>query len=653
MLTIALVCAASVFVLVFAGAYYFRMGLKKRALLFLWAVRSLIVAALLCAFFQPVFKIPTVAPDDRGAVVLLDVSKSMRLFNADSSVSRFLSSLSHFSPGRTPGPGVVQTVCFGDSTRPLPRGTRASFSDEHSYFPNQLGRDMLSRNRSLIIVSDGNFSNPSLPRGLLEDKTCYYVTLPSFSPRPFLRAEFLSAQRQAAQDSVFIARLLVQGYKKAGGPIDVTAASSGKRVARATCKAQAGYFSDTVSIRMPTSRPGRFLYTIVAADSADSLSMLLYCACDVVPRTLNTRICATRPTLDKRFISLALSKDAAWKLDTAGADVLFVLEWDGAAQEALSRLKPTGTVVFIGCAPGSGQVVVPDTFSLMSLQPDDSLARRLELRRMPPPTEILAGARSFPAPLHSILGCIARKAAPLDTLPFLASGVYGNHPALFCAARGLWAMEFLPLSMDRENETFSFMEYIVSIVKNQFLKNLNRAFFMYPASPEVTNLDTVPFCIIAPSEMVAAGPQSGVVHFILSNKNNIVLDTMFRLELNEALGNQTIRLRPLHAGTYAYMATLSSKGSRFTYADSLFVQDDDLEMSVHGQNALILNDLATPIEMNDSAGLRRALADDIGQESHGTIFRTIRITHSWGLLAVLFVLLGLEWLIRRKIGLDS
>jgi hypothetical protein len=651
MFSIALVCAASAAALVFAAFYYLRGGLKKWAFFSLWAVRALFVAALLCAFFQPVFKIPIVEPKDRRAVVLLDVSKSMRLFNADSSVSRFMAALSNPPLGGPRGLAADQ-ICFGDSTRALPRRTRASFSDEHSFFPDGFGQDQRMRGRSILIVSDGNWSNPSLPRALFENNTCYYVKLPSFSPRPFLHAEFIAPQQPVIQDSASIARLLLQGYKKTDSPLDVIAAFSGRRIAHTTCKARTGYFSDTVSIRLPSSKPGRFLYTIAAADPADSLGALLYRVCDVLPRTVRARVCATRPSLDKRFISLALSKDA-WKLDTAAADVLFILEWDAKAQVALSRLKPTGTAVFIGCAPGSRQVIVPDTFSLMALAPDDSLAQRLELRRMPPPTEILADARLFPAPLRTILGCIARKAAPLDTLPFLAYGGYGSHPAIFCAARNAWAMEFLPLSLDQENETFSFLEYIVSIAKNQFLKNLNRNFFMYPATSEVNNLDSVVFCIVPPSEIVSSAPQSGSIHFTLSNGNNILLDTMFRLELNEVSGNQTIRVSPFPAGAYAYKATLSIKDSHFTYEDSLFVQENNLEMSVQGQNTLILNDLAIPLEMTDTAGLRRALANDAGQESHGTIFRTIRITHSWPLLAVLFVLLGLEWLVRRKIGLDS
>ena len=58
MYTIALVCAASVAVLVFAGVYYFHSGLKIRTFIFLWAVRALIIAALLCAFFSPFSRYP-------------------------------------------------------------------------------------------------------------------------------------------------------------------------------------------------------------------------------------------------------------------------------------------------------------------------------------------------------------------------------------------------------------------------------------------------------------------------------------------------------------------------------------------------------------------------------------------------------------------
>lgn len=653
--TIVIICAASSAVLFFAALYYSRAGLKKGIFLFLWVLRALIVLAFLCAFFQPVCTIPTIAPKDRGALVLLDVSKSMRLFNADSSIFRFMAALTNYSSGKPRGPVPVRMVCFGDSTRACDRGSPVSFSDEHSYFPNHLEQDPQSHSR-VLIISDGNWSNPSLPRGLFEDKTCYYVKLPAFSPRPFLHMEFISTQQQVVQDSISIARLLLQGFKKTDGSLDIAAMASGIRAARASCKVTAGYFSDTVSIRLPSSRPGRSLCTIVAVDSTDSLSSLLYCVCDVAPRALKASVCATQPTLDKRFITLALSKGEAWKLDSAGTDVLFILGWDSAAQEALSRLKPSGIAVFIGCVPGTGQVASLDTFSLMSLLPDDSLAQRLELQRMPPPTEIIINARSLIASMHPILGCIARKAALHDTLPFLAYGTYGSHSALFCAARNVWTMEFLPLSVDKENETYSFLEYIVSVAKKQFLRNLNHNFFLYPAASEVYDHDSIAFCIIAPSEMASAAPQSGIIHCTLgslANKNGNVLDTTFFLAPNEASGNQIVRLRPFPAGTYAYKASLSLKETRLSYSDTLFVQTNNLEMSVHGQNTLILNDLAIPVEMNDSAGLRSALAHDIGQESHATITRTIQIRQSWWLLAVLFVLLGLEWLIRRKIGLDS
>lgn len=100
MLIIALVCAGSSAVLLLTTLYYFRIGFKKGTVILLWAVRALIILALLCAFFQPVFKIRTIAPKDRGTIVLLDVSKSMRLFNADSSISRFLAALTNLSSGK-------------------------------------------------------------------------------------------------------------------------------------------------------------------------------------------------------------------------------------------------------------------------------------------------------------------------------------------------------------------------------------------------------------------------------------------------------------------------------------------------------------------------------------------------------------------------
>ena len=651
MLTIALAFAVSLAVFLLTALYYFRIGLKKTIFFSLCAIRALIVMALCAIIFQPTFKISTIAPEDQGAIVVLDVSKSMRLFNADSSLSRFLATLKNIPSGKPHGSVPVRIVCFGDSTRLLSQGSPISFSDEHSYFPNRLGQDLESHGR-VLIISDGNWSNPSLPRGLLQDKTCYYIKLPSFSPRPFLHTEFISTQQQVVQDSVSIVRLLIQGFKKTDGALDIAAMLSGRRVARASRKVNAGYFSDTVSVSLPSSRPGRSLCTVVAVDSSDSLSSLLYLVRNAVPRNFKASMCASRPTLDKRFIALALSKDQTWKFGDAGFDVLFILSWDSAAREALSKLKPTGIAVFIGCAPGADRVVVPDTFSLISFLPDDSLTQRLELQKMPPPPEIVSDTRPFSSPMHPILGCIARKATPFDTIPFLSYCAYGKHSALFCAARNVWTMEFLPLSVDKENETFSFLEYIVSVAKKQLLRNLNRNFFMYPAASEVYDRDSIAFCIVAPSEMTSAEPQSGTIHFTLEHNNNNVLDTTFFLALNEASGNQMICLRPFPAGTYAYKASLFLKEARFSYSDTLFVQENNLEMSVRGQNTLILNDLAIPIEMNDFEGLRTALASDIGQRNRATITRTIQIKHSWGLLAFLFVLFGMEWLIRRKIGLD-
>jgi len=118
-------------------------------------------------------------------------------------------------------------------------------------------------------------------------------------------------------------------------------------------------------------------------------------------------------------------------------------------------------------------------------------------------------------------------------------------------------------------------------------------------------------------------------------------------------GDQLIRIRPLDAGIYFYEARLTSKTLNMVYVDTLQVQNNDLEMSVRGQNTMLLNSFARPIEPNNTSAVRRMMTRDPGLAKNITVMRKIQIKQSWWLLILLFCFLGMEWLIRRKIGLDS
>jgi hypothetical protein len=654
-------CVILLSMLGYASWYYFRCRTPKAALSLLWLLRAGITAVLLFAFFQPSCNLRTIVPGGNNLTILLDVSKSMRLFNADFSVTGLWKLLRSCSNGPLGKRAPLRIFFFGDSARENLLSVDPVFSDKHSYFPTHFGDDIDASDRSTLIISDGNWSNASLPEAMLADKNCRYVRLSSCTPLPFLKADIAGDFQRAIQDSALSVRIYVQGYTKSAGKLFISGHSSAKQLARVGMNISGGYFSDTISLSFPTSRAGRFLYRIDVRDTIDSgLHAGTYAVCDIVPHTLKARIYSAGPSLDARFIALALSKNGDWNIirssDTVSQtpDALFFLDWDNGAERELASLKPASVAAFMGCAPGLDKKAIrPDTFAIVSRGPDDSLTQRLLSQQIPPPSEmIFPGKHSFSS-MRSLVGCRIQKTPQSDTLPFLAQGKIGGKSAFFCAVKNAWQMEFMPLSVTHENETNSFLDYIIGLVKKQVLQNLTHDFFMYPASSKIYENDSIDFRIVAPPEIESENGPPAFVRYSINKAGRSIVDTSISMTINPLSGDQLIRIRPLDAGIYSYQAMLTSKTLTMVYTDTLQVQNNDLEMSVRGQNTMLLNSFARPIEPNDTSAFRRMMTRDPGLAKSITVMRKIQVKQSWWLLILLFCLLGIEWLVRRKIGLDS
>ena len=654
-------CLILLSMLGYVSWYYSRCGTPKATLAGLWSLRAGIAAVLLCAFFQPSCNLRTIVPGGNNLTILLDVSKSMRLFNADSSVTgvwKLLRLCSNVPSGKR---APTRIFFFGDSARENLLSADPVFSDKHSYFPTHFGDDIDASDRSTLIISDGNWSNASLPEAMLADKSCQYVRLPSCTPLPFLKADIVGDFQRAIQDSALLVRIYVQGYTKSAGKLFVSGHSTAKQLARVGMNISGGYFNDTISLPISTSRAGRFLYRIDVRDTiAGGLHAGTYAVCDIVPHTVKARIYGDGPSLDARFLALALSKNGDWNIirssDTVShsPDALFFLDWDHGAEREFSALKPGSVAAFMGCAPSlDNQAFSPDTFAIVSRGPDDSLAQRLLSQQIPPPSEIIfPGKHSFSS-IRSLVGCRIQKTPQSDTLPFLAQGKLSGKSVFFCAVKNAWQMEFLPLSVTHENETNSFLDYIIGLVKKQVLQNLTHDFFMYPASSKIYENDSIDFRIVAPPEIESETGPPAFIRYSINKAGHSIVDTSISFMINPLSGDQLIRIRPLDAGIYSYQARLTSKTLSMVYADTLLVQNNDLEMSVRGQNTMLLNSFARPIELNDTAAFRRMMTPDPGLAKSITVMRKIQIKQSWWLLILLFCLLGTEWLVRRKVGLDS
>ena len=158
-------------------------GRRRRSRIVMIALRSALFLSLVIALLEPVLKFERLEQRKNVIPVLVDASGSMGLFRPDSSILPFLRSLR--AAGKNDPAGGIKFVfyCFGDSLRPCVSLDSMHFSDRQSLLPGSIPDKQARLSPLCVIVSDGHFSNASLPRGLFQDMTCLYLPLPPASPR--------------------------------------------------------------------------------------------------------------------------------------------------------------------------------------------------------------------------------------------------------------------------------------------------------------------------------------------------------------------------------------------------------------------------------------------------------------------------------------
>jgi hypothetical protein len=415
---------------------------------------------------------------------------SMRLFNPDSSVLPFLRKLDSLKKA-SPGHPGFKFYFFGDSVREFSPAQAGGFSDLHSFLPAAIREKTIRDAQFVLIISDGNLSNLSAPKGILQEKPCYYLKLPPASPRPVLQSELISLRESVPLDSPSAAILQIRGFNPKPRQIQLTCRQGALPVVQRIVKADSGYYSDTVTLRLPTSRQGRYVYTVSAHSAADTLRSALFFSQTVIPRQLRARIVSGSAVLDRRFLSMALQNDAQWRIvasESGECDALFLFDFNEGMSQALASLHPKGVAVFLGALPCSSRVeMTPASFSLVSADPYDTLASRIVAANIPPPSQLQLCLPAFLRHSRIALACLVTGPTGglgrLDTMPFITVGGFKGHSAVAVAGRGLWRTDFLPLSVARESETPAVMQYIAAFVKEQVVENLRENLAAFPGAP--------------------------------------------------------------------------------------------------------------------------------------------------------------------------
>jgi hypothetical protein len=76
-------------------------------------------------------------------------------------------------------------------------------------------------------------------------------------------------------------------------------------------------------------------------------------------------------------------------------------------------------------------------------------------------------------------------------------------------------------------------------------------------------------------------------------------------------------------------------------------------LSIQGQNTTLLNQIAVPLDGNDPRALSAVIERDPGLAKNVMNARIYQIKRSWWLWGIIVALFALEWVMRRKYGLDG
>jgi hypothetical protein len=641
-----------------ACIYYFRWrhaGLRSFTCAF---IRLLMLTSLVLAFYEPALHFTRFSTTPPSLAVLVDASQSMRLFTAQQTVSRFLEALNRHAGREGTAPARTSFFCFGDSLRRCRPDTGLIFSDRHSEFPRSLDEPEIRNAQYLLIVSDGNWSTIRNPGAGIGKKNCSYLVLPLPRYRPFIRMTASVEPASAPVDSPVTVSLFLYGYKQSSSPLEITGSLRGRQVWRRIAPVDSGFFSDTLHYSLPSSREGTYVYSIVVRSDADSLFCAGTCVSRITQAQLSAACFSGTPSLDQRFLALALSKRNGWKAARPGgapaADVAFFFEWNDETRGKIASLPVATTAVLVGCVPCDSADTVSDGLSGpragTGLVADTVRGLFIDL---PPPARVLRCVPPPPRVGYPMIwvAASARGKAFRDTVPVLLLSTVEDRRILVLAAGGIWRWDFWPLSLGRLEPGATFSDVFLEQVRELALANKNRSFLAYIENAPVYDTDSLHFRLVLPAT-VRFGTPLDVRFTITGPDGDTAADTLFA-GASFGAGASRVALGPVAPGTYGYACSIRWGSESARHDDTLFMLENNTELTAAQQNTLLLGELGAPVSPADTAEMESYLASLTGgRPAAATRRQTIHIRQSAVLLSLVFMLLAAEWWLRKRWRMD-
>ncbi len=641
---------------VLAISYYHRHIKSKWQIAFI-SIRILLFLTLFFSFIEPILTFERIASPSRVMPILIDNSLSMQLFNPDSSVVPFIDSLLKVKLDIDNNPIVFKPFLFGDSIAEFHQQSRIPFTNNQSFFPTYWRDKQTANAPCWLLISDGNFSNPSVPKELLSDKNVTYSVLPNPTIRANLKITVHTESTIAPKDSIFPVTVRYDGFSPVREDGILFCRINDKTVSRKSLNLGKGFFSDTTTIRLKSVHQGRFLFAISISMPRDTLYRTVYFPLTIVPSKFNAGIVSNSPVLDERFLKIALDNDEQWKIaddTTKQFDALFCFDLSSPDVRLISKLQPRGVLAFLGKPPfETPGIVSAKTFVPLFNHTYESVFQQLRLHEVPAPLEMYRYEKQKFTNLDTLISCIVSANSITDTIPFLTRGRIFNHDDFIAAGTELWHMDFWPLSLIKQSESTSFLQYFTGLIKQQIIANSFNNFIAFPDENDDSEKDSVRFSLLLPFEISSQLESSGKIFAqIKIDSLNRSIESLSSIPVSIfGATPPTVTVPSPKNGKYKYRVTITAHGNSYEYSDSLFIGKNQEELFVTGQNTALLNQFGTPLQSNSVKAVLKAY-HDASSANRNIVIDSLEIRKTWALLFIIVLLLIFEWIFRKKQELE-
>jgi hypothetical protein len=616
------------------------------------SLRILLVALLAIAFFEPAMVFERLPSRQQSVAVLIDESKSMQTFSPDSTIAPYLSALEHWNRLSDNRQQQFVFYSFGDSLRRLVPGEVPAWSDRRSFFPEHWGDRQTHVPSSMIIITDGNWSNTSSPAGFFADKNVWYVPLSSKQEFPWLRIDPSEFPERSAVDSPLVITATIEGSAFDSGKITVTAREKNRLLTESVIAVKSGYFKKEVKIRLGSRTPGPHLYRFDAVSMPDSLVDSRYALHTAVPSRFSYAISRGTPSLDRRFIRLALQRRndffESTSPKTASLDLLVVTERPPSGGTVTETLKRKGVALFFGCLPCSTVVTeLRGPVRFVATPPFEDL----DFPALPPLARLFSFVNKNDRPGRAgvVLNALPANGRGFDTVPLIYTTRFSRFPAIVCALPEPWIWDFSPPGMHSDEErVFILSDRLLNMTADAITAALSNTLLVYPAARCLVS-DSIAFRVAFPAALPAGTPVS--MSLSMNGDLGRTFDTSFTIEVTGS-ARQGFTFRPIEpAGAYRLEVRANANNDRFSFTDSLQVNQDRSEYLTSSQNTQMLSEMALRFDSISDRSIReRFFSEDA--TAGKPVQETVHLRRGWILLVFIFLVMATEWGLRRFRRLD-